>query len=146
MTLKRSQSFEGLNGMYPKEKDGLRTMEITDEAVTRLRAMAEKARPQWSGFGVSFDNALSEEVSRGYTSVMALAFMPGNRRLSAGSDGTLWIEMGSITVAVIEREISFVRFWEMFTQYSEVEDPASFGDIVYSLWERTKPVTFEANS
>lgn len=121
-------------------------MEITDEAVARLRAMAEKARVPWSGFGTQFDNAVGEQVSQSFAAAMALAFMPGNRRLSASSDGTLWIEMGSITVAVIEREISFVRFWEMFTQYSEVEDPASFGDIVYSFWERTKPVTFEANS
>lgn len=124
-------------------------MEITDQAVARLREMAEKARPQWSGFGVSFDNALSEEVSRSYTSVMALAFMPGNRRLSASSDGTLWIEMGSITVAVIERPISFEVFWGLWNA-SEIgasrERLTEIRDELRKLWERTKPVTFEANS
>lgn len=124
-------------------------MEITDEAVARLRAMAEKARPQWSGFGVSFDNALSEEVSRSYTSVMALAFMPGNRQLSASPDGTLWIEMGSITVAVIERPMSFKTFWGLW-DVSEVaasrDRLTEIRDELRKLWEQIKPLTFEANS
>ena len=131
--------------MYPKEKDGLRTMEITDEAAARIREMAEKSRVAWSGFGAGFDNAVGVQVSQSFASVMALAFRPGNRRLSA-SDGILWIEMSSMAVAVIEREISFSCFWEMFVQYSRVEDWSSFRDVVYSLWERTRPVTFEANS
>ena len=120
-------------------------MEITDEAAARIREMAEKSRVTWSGFGAGFDNAVGVQVSQSFASVMALAFRPGNRRLSA-SDGILWIEMSSMAVAVIEREISFSCFWEMFVQYSRVEDWSSFRDVVYSLWERTRPVTFEANS